>query len=75
VDVQGKPIAAIEMREQSRLTGGQTGDNSSVTWFDGANGLPLSGTWSTDVHTPTPVGTSTLTASGHFQLEGLEPQT
>jgi hypothetical protein len=59
---------AVLIREEVRFTGGQQGTNSAETWYSEVTGLPLRGTWSTEVSTPSPVGASTLRAHGDFSL-------
>jgi hypothetical protein len=71
--VDGKKVLAVRILEVARFTGGQKGQDVENTWYDSADGLPLQGTWSTDVRTPTAIGNSTLTASGRFQLDSLVP--
>ena len=65
---------AVLVREDVVFSGGQHGSNHADTWFSVTTGLPLRGTWSTVVSTPSPVGTSTLHAHGEFDLTSLEPQ-
>jgi hypothetical protein len=67
-------VPAVRVREIVDFTGGQKGTNETDTWFSVAAGLPLRGTWSTVVSTPSPVGNSTLHASGDFTLESTTPQ-
>jgi hypothetical protein len=65
---------AVLVREDVALSGGQHGSNHADTWFSVTTGLPLRGTWSTVVSTPSPIGTSTLRAHGRFDLTSLAPQ-
>lgn len=67
-------VTALHYRERVALSGGQQGFNDADTWFSASNGLPLRGTWRTEVKTPSPVGTTTLTASGSFYLSSLVPR-
>jgi hypothetical protein len=62
---------AVLIREHVRFSGAQQGSNSAATWFFEVTGLPLRGTWSTEVSTPSPVGTSTLKVHGQFSLSSL----
>ncbi len=71
--VDGEKVPAVHILEVASFTGGQKGQDVANTWYDSADGLPLQGTWSTDVRTPTAIGTSTLTASGRYQLDSLDP--
>jgi hypothetical protein len=73
VRVGGKDIESVRVLETAHFTGGQSGTDVEDTWYERADGLPLEGTWSTDVRTPTPLGDSTLTASGRFQLSSVLP--
>jgi hypothetical protein len=75
VVIHGTPVNAIHVGQVSRLSGGQRGENNADTWYDTVTGLPLEGSWTSSVETPTPIGTSTLTASGTFKLTDLRPQT
>ena len=65
---------AVLVREDVAFSGGQHGSNDADTWFSVTTGLPLRGTWSTVVSTPSPVGTSTLHAHGEFDLTSLVPR-
>jgi len=73
VVVQGKGLQAVHIREVASFSGGQTGSNVADTWYETGTYLPLKGTWSTEVHTASPVGMSTMTASGRFGLSALTP--
>jgi hypothetical protein len=75
VVVQGHRLQALHLKEVATFSGGQTGTNVADTWFELATGLPLRGTWSTTVRTASPLGTSTLTASGRFSLSSFTPHT
>lgn len=75
VVVGGTKVAALQIREIGRFSGGQSGTDVEDTFYDASTGLPLRGTWSTHVTTPTPIGNSTLTASGRFRLHSLVPHT
>ena len=63
---------AVLIREDVRFSGGRQGSNAAATWFSEVTGLPLRGTWSTEVSTPSPVGTSTLPAHGQFSPTTVE---
>lgn len=71
--VAGHSVPAVHIVEVGRFSGGQTGTDYESTWYDRGDGLPLSGSWTTDVNTPTAVGTSTLDASGRYVLDSLVP--
>jgi hypothetical protein len=67
-------VLTLHFHEVARFGGGQSGTNVADTWFSTANGLPVRGTWSTTVHSPSPVGTSTLTGQASFTLSSLTPK-
>lgn len=74
LQVGGARQAAVLVREIVHFSGGQHGSNDADTWFSVGTGLPLRGTWSTEVATPSPVGTSTLRAHGEFSLLSPTPR-
>ena len=74
VRVDNSRQPAVLIREDVRFAGGQQGTNQAETWFSERTGLPLRGSWSTEVSTPSPIGTSTLHAHGQFALTSLVPQ-
>ena len=67
-------LASVLVHERVTFSGGQSGSNVSDTWYSVATGLPLRGTWHTQVSTASPVGTSTLDAHGDFALESITPE-
>lgn len=73
--IAGTAVATVHFREVARLGGGQSGTSVADTWFSTVNGLPVHGTWSTAVKSPSPLGTSTLTGSGSFTVSSLTPRT
>jgi len=73
IPVGNQRVPAVLVREHVTFSGGQSGSNLADTWFDVTTGLPLKGTWHTDVSTPSPFGTSTLDAHGDFALSSLTP--
>jgi hypothetical protein len=74
VRVGGVEVSTVHFREVSVFRGGQQGTNVADTWFSTVNGLPVRGTWRTVVHSPTALGTSTLTGGGNFALASSEPR-
>ncbi len=72
--IGGTDVPTLHFREVSTLSGGQRGSNVSDTWFSTVNGLPVKGTWTTKVTSPTFLGTSTLTGSASFILKSLTPR-
>jgi hypothetical protein len=69
--IAGRDVPTVHFREVSSFSGGQRGTNVADTWFSTVNGLPVKGTWSTKVSSPTFLGTSTLTGSASFTLRSL----
>ncbi len=72
--IGSKKVPAVLIQEDVRFSGGQQGSNHADTWYSVATGLPLRGTWSTVVSTPSPVGVSTLRAHGQFSLTSTVPR-
>ena len=72
--IGGTDVPTLHFREVSTLSGGQWGTNVSDTWFSTVNGLPVKGTWTTKVTSPTFLGTSTLTGGASFTLKSLTPR-
>ena len=66
--------ASVLVAEHVTFSGGHTGFNVSDTWFSVGSGLPLRGTWHTNVSTPSPVGKPTLDAQGNFALKSVTPR-
>jgi hypothetical protein len=69
--VAGRAVPTVHFREVSSFSGGQWGTNVADTWFSTVTGLPVKGTWSTKVSSPTFLGTSTLTGSAGFTLRSF----
>lgn len=67
-------VPTLHFHEVARFGGGQSGTNVADTWFSTVNGLPIRGTWSTRVTTPTALGSSTLTGRASFSLLSLTPR-
>ena len=74
VTVAGRAVPAVHVREELTITGGQTGTNRADTWYATADGLPLRSTWTTDVNSPSPVGTTNMSAGGTWALSSLTPR-
>ena len=74
VRVGGTSVTTLHFREVAQIRGGQTGTSTADTWVSAADGLPVKGTWSTTVRSPSPFGTSTLTGRGSFTLSSLQPR-
>ncbi|MGD0380483.1 MAG: hypothetical protein ABSC30_10915 [Acidimicrobiales bacterium] len=72
--IGGTDVPTLHFREVSTFTGGQWGTNVSDIWFSTVNGLPVKGTWTTKVSSPTFLGTSTLTGGASFTLKSLTPR-
>ncbi len=74
VRVAGTAVTTLHFREVARMTGGQSGTSTADTWVSATDGLPVKGTWSTTVRSPSPIGTSTLSGRGSFTLSSLHPR-
>jgi len=72
--IAGTDVRTLHFREVSTFSGGQQGTNVADTWFSTVNGLPVKGTWRTEVSSPTFLGTSTLTGGASFTLRSLTPR-
>jgi len=73
-EVAGTAVTTLHFREVAQFGGGQTGSNISDTWFSTVDGLPVRGTWTTRVNSPTFVGSSTLFGRGSYTLASLSPK-
>lgn len=71
--VGSRKMPVLHVREQAAFSGGQTGTYRADVWF-GANGLPLREKWSTQVRTPSPLGTATMTGGGEYRIASLTPR-
>ena len=72
--IAGTRVTTLHFHEVTHFGGGQTGYNIADTWFSTVNGLPVHGTWTTVVTSPTFLGTSTLTGKGDYSLSSLVPR-
>ena len=72
--IAGTEVTTLHFREVSTFSGGQWGTNVADTWFSTVNGLPVKGTWSTKVSSPSFLGTDTLTGGASFTLQSLTPR-
>ena len=72
--IGGTDVPTLHFHEVSTLSGGQWGSNVSDTWFSTVNGLPVKGTWTTKVTSPTFLGNSTLTGGATFTLKSVTPR-
>ncbi len=70
----GSRVPTLHFHEVTHFGGGQTGYNVADTWFSTVNGLPVHGTWTTVVTSPTFLGKSTLTGNGDYSLSSLVPR-
>jgi hypothetical protein len=71
--VAGTRIDTLHFRETSTFSGGQWGTNVADLWISTVNGLPVKGSWTTKVSSPTFLGTSTLTGGASFVAQALTP--
>jgi hypothetical protein len=75
LDVGGTPVQAAHFRRERTLSGAQSGTEQTDAWFATDTGMPLRNERSLRVETDTPVGHSTYTEDGSFELTSLEPAT
>jgi hypothetical protein len=67
-------VSAYHFHQERTLTGSQTGTQTTDLWFSKNDGLPLRNQREQTVHTDTPIGSSTYTERGDFQITSLTPQ-
>lgn len=72
--VGGTPAATIHVRERITFSGGQSGFEQTDFWLM-PDGLPVRVIWSNEVRTPSPLGTTTMTGSGRYELTSLVART
>ncbi len=73
IDVGGTKVTAAHFRRSRDDTGAQKGTERGDVWLDAATGLPLRNERRIELKTDTPVGKSTYTEHGHFELVSLRP--
>ena len=74
LSVGGEAVDAVHVRETATFSGGQTGTHTSDLWY-APTGLPVRVNWSEVVHSPSPLGTATMTGSGQYHLTSMVPKT
>ena len=75
VQVGSTSVVTMHFREEARFGGGQTGTNEADIWMSTTDGLPVRGSWTTHVSTPSPLGTSVMDGHASFTLTSLTPRT
>jgi len=73
--IGGTEVVALHFRESSTFAGGQHGTYVSDLWVSPQNGLPVKGSWTTQVSSPTFLGTSTLSGHASFVLDSPKAHT
>ena len=73
LEVGGVEVRTRRYVSERTMTGAQTGQERSTTWFAVESGLPVRNERTLEVRTDTPIGPSTYTESGWFQLTDLRP--
>ena len=73
VMVGGVAVPAYHFHQERTLSGSQRGTQVADLWFAQKDGLPLRNVRDQTVHTDTPVGSSTYTEKGSFELTSLQP--
>jgi len=74
VKVAGTRVPAYHFRQVRTLRGTQNGTQTVELWLDRKTGLMLRNARTQTVHTDTPIGPSTYTEHGTFQITSLAPQ-
>lgn len=72
--IGGEAVEAAHFHRSRDLTGAQKGTERGDVWFATADGLPLRNRRRIELRTDTPVGTSTYTEVGTFELTSMRPR-
>jgi hypothetical protein len=77
VVVGGAAVPAVHARQDTQLSGGQTGEAHTDIWLAVSNGLPLKESHTIRVVSPAPAPLNQVTykETGHWQLTSLTPRT
>jgi hypothetical protein len=73
VEVDGVDVVTARFVRERAMSGAQEGTERSEVWFAVDSGLPVRNERAISVATDTPVGASTYTEDGGFELAALEP--
>lgn len=71
--IDGEAIRTQHFVSERTMTGAQVGTDRSDVWFEVGTGLPVRNERRVEVATDTPIGSSTYTETGEFQLRSTEP--
>jgi hypothetical protein len=74
VDVSGTSVPAARYRSDRVLSGDQTGEEHTETWYRISDGLPLKSTREVRVDSSSPIGAVTYTERGSYTLTSLVPR-
>jgi hypothetical protein len=76
IDVGGKPVSSVHVRQEVVFEGDQTGSQVEEFWFALDNWMPLRNTRVLEVVSPAPepIGSVTYTEEGSWQLTSLTPR-
>lgn len=66
-------VSALHYRQQSTISGSQTGEQTVDTWFTADSGLPVRVERTARIDSSSPVGSITYTEDGRWQLQSLDP--
>ena len=72
VEVDGVGVRTQHFVSERTMSGAQVGTDRSDVWFQVGTGLPVRNRRSISAATDTPVGSSTYTEAGEFQLAATE---
>ncbi len=73
IDVGGTSVPAVHVRNDLTYSGGQSGTETSDTWFAAATGLPVRNEHHIKVNTDTPFGSISYTEDAQYVLQTASP--
>jgi hypothetical protein len=74
VEVDGREVRAVRLRDRGSVTGSQRGESATEWWLDPDTGLPLRSQRSVRIESESPVGKVTYTETGRWRLRSRQPQ-
>ena len=73
VDVGGEQVRTQHFVSERTMRGAQTGTDRSDVWLHADTGLPVRNERRIEANSDTPIGTSTYTEVGEFELVSTDP--
>lgn len=73
LEIGGRSVPTVHVVAERIMTGAQTGTERTEAWFALDSGLPVRNERTIEAATDTPIGSSSYTEQGVFELESLEP--